>query len=297
MKNNNNNFFLAAGLLLLCTQSHMQAKGWFSEIIDALFSTPRPTYNAQYHHYHENTNNGYTLTESQAKRYIDQCIASFDFALRPYMNDGTQFDYLKKLILDTVRNAQHTYTYTNYGKRYKKDSIDQYINSAILQYIEEKSYNYAYYRTKNRTVAKKIAESMRNNAMAMIDKNGHINPESLRKFVGQSLVRAVSDAINRFDVPYQPDFDTHEEPAAVPAVSQAVSPEIASAPEEKLYPSEDCCVCYESFKDVSRIFLKPCGHDICKDCAFKWFFGEEQGKTCPMCRTEVDFNRLSQDIA
>ncbi len=195
--------------------------------------------------------------------------------------------------------------HTPYGKRYSKDVIDQYISSAILEYIEDTSYRYALKQTNNSTVARKIAESMRNNALARIQKYGFLDAESLAPFVGSALKRAVREAINRYDVPHQHDYrpsDYNNRPPAYNPEYQEPKPAPAYSPdyqEEKLYPSEACCTCLESFDSVSRVFLKPCGHDICKDCAYQWFFvpNRNDNKTCPQCRSSVNLDKLSMDVA
>ncbi|MDP3889235.1 MAG: RING finger protein [bacterium] len=267
MKKRNQAFFVT---LLLFTTHKTYSANWH-QILNTWFNRPKPA--IVEHHYYPSVSSADGLTENQARSYINQCVASLELALRPHIRDNAHLEYLKKLITDNIYNA-HLYTYTSSGKRYQKDTIDQFISSAVVQYIEEKSYSYAYYKSKNNSVAKKIAESMRNNALATISNQGSINFESLAKFVGDSLVRAVDRAINHFDAPYQIDYDNNDNYASQPSPEIYYEAPRPSAPplDEKLYPSEECCVCYESFDTAHRLFLKPCGHDICKRCALNWFW-------------------------
>jgi hypothetical protein len=256
------------------------------------------------------------LTEAQAKSYVDQIIASIVYEFNPSASDSA---YLATLIRKTVLESPQTYSYSPYGKKqYKKDIIDQYINGAVIEYIETKSYNYTLQRTYDKSVARKISESMRGNAMAIINKTGTVNPADLKKFVGSSLQKAVDDYLksiqpaptytSSYSTPkpsappayaYPPAYSATPTPTAPPAYDYPPAYEAPPAytPTEKEYPSKDCCVCLESFKSVDRVFLRPCGHDMCKNCIFQWFFGKEGHKTCPTCRGTVNLERLSQDLA
>lgn len=71
--------------------------------------------------------------------------------------------------------------------------------------------------------------------------------------------------------------------------------------QEPHYESESCCVCLENFDkinetSVERVIIRPCGHDICKNCARELFFGVTKAKTCPTCRATVDLDRLQMDL-
>ena len=213
-----------------------------------------------------------SLTWQQAKNYVEDHIADFEHALRHHVNNRS-LTVLKNMILDTIRENTSIYHYHPSGT-YKKDLLDQYINSAILTYIEQESYQYAYKKIKNRKVAEKISESMRNNAMALMN-HGAVDPNKLVKFVGKSLHKAVREALNRFDLPYEQQI---QQPHHV-------------------YPSEECVVCTESFSIVRRIFFHPCGHDMCTGCARQYFFGSYAKSTCPWCRATVNQQQLKLALA
>src|SRR5439155_23793330 len=120
-----------------------------------------------------------------------------DYALRPHIKDR-QLNRLKNLLLTNVLDNSRVYNWTSAGKLYNKEIVDQYINSALLEYIEDTSYNYAYKKTRDSRIARKIAESMRNNALARMQRYGSLDAESLTPFVGHTLKRAVDDYINQW---------------------------------------------------------------------------------------------------
>lgn len=282
-----NRVLLLSAMTLLSIQN-LSATNWFTSAYNSLFSTQTST-------------TQYTLSENEARDYIAQSIASLNRALQSHMS-STELYNLKNSIEYTIRNAQYAYqnnySFISAGKRYKKDIIDQFLSSAVLEYIEKTSYSYAYARTYNRDIAIRISASMRNNALALIAQNSTINYERLTPFVGYALERAINDKINRQEYDYVP-----VRPSAPPAPVKPTAPSYQSQrpsaqPAERLHTSEECCVCLEDFGgDIQRIYLKPCGHDMCKKCAFDWFFGATQKTTCPQCRSSVDLNKLQNDIA
>jgi len=50
---------------------------------------------------------GYTMTETQARNYIDQCIAAIDFSLRPTIQDE-ELKSLSRCIKDSVERGANT---------------------------------------------------------------------------------------------------------------------------------------------------------------------------------------------
>lgn len=45
---------------------------------------------------------------------------------------------------------------------------------------------------------------------------------------------------------------------------------------------EVCCICQDT---LSRVELKKCGHQFCKECIFNWLNTHD---TCPLCRTFIN---------
>ncbi len=232
----------------------------------------------------------YNMTEQQARNYIEQCIAALDFALRPGIQDA-ELKSLSYCIKDSVEQGTNVYRYTANGKQYNKEKIDLYINSGILQHIEQTCYNYALEETNNSTVARKIAESMRNNALARMQRNSTLDANMLTTFMGASLRKAVREVLNKFDVPaqqnYRPTQNTPSQPAAAPHSTPTTNAT------ERTFPTPECPVCYDSFETLTRLFLSPCGHNMCKSCAYNWCF-TNSNNSCPICRTDINRQKLAE---
>jgi hypothetical protein len=209
-----------------------------------------------------------TLTAEQVRNYLEQVLDDIAYAWHSYIEER-ELTTIRKLLYTAIRNYAGITSWTG-STRYKKDLIDQYIKSAIIEYIEERSYTYAYKKLHDNAKAKKIAESMRNNAIARMQKSSRLDFASLTPFIGSILAQAIKDAL---------------------IAQQNNNNQYNSA---TLYRSESCCICLESFDDprIKRIFLMPCGHDICKACARSWFFAES-AQTCPQCRTKIDREHLA----
>jgi len=60
---------------------------------------------------------------------------------------------------------------------------------------------------------------------------------------------------------------------------------------KKYHTTQDCPVCYEKFGDIGkRLYIAPCGHNICPDCYDKWkkeCRDENLQFTCPLCRAKI----------
>ncbi len=131
------------------------------------------------------------------------------------------------------------------------------IKQALKQQCATKSYKISL------KVVRTILEQLNRKYLAA----SYLSHGIFRDFIGNTLKQKARECCNRFEQPRQ------------------------TVHHHDLYTSEDCCVCYDSFKDVQRVYLMPCGHDICRDCAQQWFF--DQGKnSCPQCRAIIEKNDL-----
>lgn len=309
-------------LLLLAPAVQISADSWFNQFLNsALAYIPPVPQPASY----QPAPSYPVFTQQEMRSYVDQEIEALDSALRSRMS-SSDLKALKAAILSSIQQAQYAYqSNTGYGasnKVYKKDIIDQFIASAILEYIEKTAFNITYSRSNNRDLAQRISESMRNNALAIIAQNSVIDYERLAPFVGFALDRAINDQISasynqsyssytpakpskpsssyapakpsapaKPAAPVKPSKPVYQAPTAMPKPS---APPLEA---QKLYTSTECVVCLEEFGgSVKRLYLKPCGHDICKQCAFDWFFGSNQKRTCPQCRANVNLDALQNDI-
>lgn len=231
----------------------------------------------------------YNMTLSQARSYVAQYLASIDRGLRPHAYER-DMQWLKDQVYTAIRESSFVYKWIGNYKWYSRDKINQIVLSNLLDLIKNNTYSYAVEQSNNRTVSQKIAESMRNNALAIVQKHTALDIQSLRPFFGENLKRRIRQELLHFDVPYQADYGMpyNEEP-----ISYTEQPHAAH-----YYPSEACCVCLEKFDVVERVFLKPCGHDMCKICAIEWFYeyNADHTKTCPICRSWVNLDQLGVDL-
>lgn len=220
----------------------------------------------------------YTLTRKQVDSYVHMYITSIKQTLYPAVSQ-TDMNQLTKKINHGMSSRSDLYIWIQGVRWYDKEKIDQIILSAMLEIIEENSYIYALKQTNNKVIAQKVAQSMYNNALAITQKTSILDPAKLRPFFGAALHQAIRKAITQFDAAYQQSFTP-------------------SAPAVQLYPSSICCICLNDFSTkIERIFLYPCGHDMCKFCALEYFF-EDHGnsKTCPQCRSIVNLEQLFEDL-
>jgi|GEM_PF-1334612 len=287
-------------IIMILTHQTLRAD-WWNNFVDAVNNIPIQTPTTYSTSGYSAEQSSSTMSENKARDYINQIIQSLDHALRPTMKINKVNLFCKRIHRE-VLECRSCYSWTPYGKRYKKDMIDQFISSAILELIEDSAYDYAYKKSRDSSIARRISESMRNNALARIMQNGTLNFERLTEFVGKALKRAVRDAMNRIDVPYSTSYtptynNSYNRPTpSAPSYEEVYYATPAPQYAFDVYPSDDCCCCLDSFDTVERIFIKPCGHDICKSCAMQWFFGGGN-RSCPQCRAVVDRDYISVMIA
>jgi len=136
--------------------------------------------------------------------------------------------------------------------------------------------------------AQAIAQKQAQQAAAQIEEDKRRQEEMRIKY--QQLLAQQKIAIN---AKAQQETVTTQKPQQA-----VVQKEVAAEP---CYKSESCCVCLENFDEtngttVKRVFLRRCGHDICKNCAQQLFFGSTKATTCPQCRASVDRERLQLDL-
>jgi len=293
----NKNIYTA--VLLLSLTQNMSAVGWW----DLLFGSQHSGYGNNDTYY--NQPRVETFSRMEMSSYVRQICRAFGYQLSTY-----EVSHLEELIIRAITNDQTCY-HNGRNAGYIKEKIDQYINSGILEYIEEYAYNYAYKKLNNQKRARALAESMRNNALALISQSNTIPAAKVAQYIGSALYKAVeyematqshSHYPQQYNNPpaYNPEYTQQYYAPEKPSSYQQKPSQSSYAPQTQsafvTYPSDDCCICMESFSDVKRIFLRPCGHDICMTCAYVWFL-DNSNKTCPQCRTVVSLPDLEAALA
>lgn len=139
-----------------------------------------------------------TMSERELDVYVSQNIVSFERALRSHMRFA-DLTTLKNAIEVSIKNARYAEqkkaTFFSSGKRYKEAVVEQFMKSAVIEFVETMSYRYAHERTHDSLIAKRISASMRNNALAVLSRGGAINFDALAPFVGYALEKAIEDKL------------------------------------------------------------------------------------------------------
>ncbi len=251
------------------------------QILSSIFHT-MTTNMVQTHSVAPNTTHHkkYTLSRRQLEEYVDNYFASLGYELYPNVTQE-ELVSMKSAVTHTIDYAPDSYIWVSGVRFYDKNKVDGFILDAIIQNIEQTSYTIAYNNSYNSTLATKVSQSIRKSATSYIQKQSFLDAQKLKQFFGYGLTQLVRERINQIDMPYQAPTTTYYTP-------------VPSAP--PLYESASCCICMEPFSaSCERIYLKPCGHDICAGCALNWFFPTntpDHTRTCPQCRSRVNFDAL-----
>ena len=229
----------------------------------------------------------YSLSRRQLDEYLDNYFVSLGYELYPNITQE-ELTSMKSAVTNTIQYASNCYIWVSGVRFYDKDKIDSFILDAMVNSIEQSSYTIAYNQSYNSTLATKASQSIRKSVTSYIQQQSFLDPQKLKQYFGYSLTQMVRERINQIDMPYQ-------QPYTPPVVYNTPKP---SAP--PLYESASCCICMESFSSkCQRIYLKPCGHDICDSCALNWFFPSDmpdRTRTCPQCRGSVNFDALYNSL-
>jgi hypothetical protein len=217
-----------------------------------------------------------TIKDKHLESYVSECIEYWFYPNQEY----SEIRKLTKLICQDIRGSnQESFTWNwnslafEYG--YKREYIEQLMRGAVIDYVKERSYEIARKFGSSQTAAK-VSQIIANELFELCSQSIEMRGSIFSSYAGRALRERVEHlyhwVLNNGDY---------------------ISP--SSTVIAHLYPSDDCCICYDSFNEVSRVFLAPCGHDICVTCAERWFYTENK-KSCPQCRQTVDKKALRQAI-
>ena len=266
-----------------------QAKGLFdiiSDFFDGFAQNVQPQYNTTY-----------TLSHKQAQNYIDLYVVSLDNGLHPNASYNDIQNIRNKT--NTAFNQSSTvFIWISGIRMYNKDMIDQFLLSAIIETVESNTYNYAFDQTRSTHTASKITQTIRTKLMKLIERKQVLDPQDLRPFFGYPLQQAIRTEIAHVSYQYNNTGHSYHYP------SYGSSGNIGSSGHHgysgATYASRACCICFDTFGGATeRLFLKPCGHDICTMCALDYFFPNnlpDQTKKCPICRSWVNLEELYNDV-
>jgi len=171
-----------------------------------------------------------------------------------------------------------------------KNTIDDLINKALLEFIRQRAYACTYELTHTMDLATRIATVIHNKAQDSSQRKGYLSGKDVAEFTGTQLLATVQSLIAQH-TPAKPTT-TQTPTTTVTTTIVSNNPIQTPTPSNTAeFLSDECCVCMEKFEASNRIILKPCGHDICKTCAHDYFITHNK-TTCPLCRATIDKDTL-----
>lgn len=211
--------------------------------------------------------NAQSIKEKHLASYISDCIEYWFYPNHSH----PQLSGLAKTITKEIINSQNydyewSWSSLTYEILYPLEYVEQMLRGAIIQHVSENSYYYAREIT-SRENAQRISDYIYNYLFNYCAQTAILAQSVFAGCVGDSLKNWVIQIYNQSAQGYNP------------------------SPAQNYYPSLSCCICMEDFTDVPRIYMTPCGHDICVNCAERWFFTENKN-SCPICRQKVDKKAL-----
>jgi hypothetical protein len=157
----------------------------------------------------------------------------------------------------------------NFRIEHTIDEVKKNLLSSIINFVEQQSYRYAYDKTHNVDIAKKVAKNMVNAVSNRITKeSGEFKDGALSQFVGKELKETINEQCNR--------FNTAHDTTSVQIIK--------------------CNICKEKFVELECVSLSPCNHMICKKCAHKNLLSHSEKLNCPYCSKQIDRNDLDKKI-
>lgn len=221
----------------------------------ALFTISVPAYAQQ------------TIKEKHLAAYVMDCL---EYWFYPNHTNSQLPRLVQSITSEIIKSQNYEYEWSwnslTYEIVYPLDYVEQIIRGAIIQHITENSYTYAREIT-SRENARRIADYIYNYLFNYCSQTSILAQGIFAGCIGSDLKNWVAQIYNQSTHSYNP------------------------TPSQIYYTSLNCCICLEDFADVPRIYMTPCGHDICVNCAERWFFTERKS-SCPLCRQTVDKKAL-----
>jgi hypothetical protein len=214
-----------------------------------------------------------TIKEKHVQSYTQQCLEYWFFP----NHENSQLKGLSESITTTIINSNNyetTWNWNSFGfeNLYPLDYVEQSIRGGLLEFVKEASYKQARKITNN-AQAQLIASTLYDRLLSIMSQSIELERGIFAEYIGSTLAFIVQTVFENLH------YCTN--PTTAPITT---------------YPSDSCIVCMEDFYQVTRVFLKPCGHDMCVNCAERWFFTENKS-TCPLCRAKIDKKALRQSIS
>ncbi len=147
------------------------------------------------------------------------------------------------------------------------------LKNIIVQHAQDRVSKITY----DQRMQRDIVHAIEHEVSVLLDRSQELGYGALSTYFGYSLDEKMNAYRNRFT--YQAP-----RPSAPPAYDD--EPYYEEPGPAQIYTSDECMVCYDDLGQNNRIYLSPCGHDMCKHCAQTWFLQQDKD-TCPKCRALV----------
>jgi len=153
-------------------------------------------------------------------------------------------------------------------RKWHEGKLEAGIFGKIVILLSKRSYEYALKKTGNPVIADMVKRIISSELIDKIESNR----ESLAVYIGKDREIKVDGIINQII-----DKENYtRNPPKQGALTQKQKKSFT------MYPSNRCVRCLKSFRQVKRVYLYPCGHDMCQDC-FKTYHTK-----CPICRKQIE---------
>lgn len=238
-----------------------------------------------------------SINETQARKYIEHII---DTLFVPSNHSGSYAQDLKMFVNDVtyrlLRRLGYYPTLFSFFKNYDSDQLYKEIVNESINFIEQKSFDYAIEDIKkiyiptivnDRKIISKVTKKIKGEVVNIVSRSSVLDLGVFTNYIGVPLYNKVHDLLEE------------EIKANLREIEkQTLKP-------KDVYPTRECPVCYEEFgkllklgETVKRIFL-ACGHNICVDCLRSWHdssFASGKPTTCPLCRSELNIRDYASEL-
>ena len=159
-------------------------------------------------------------------------------------------------------------------KEYSMEKLNNNTVKKIVEYISKKSQSYALLKTESENIAKKIKSQISKELTEKINTNSC----SLKEYISKTRELRIDNLINT----HIDKDNTNKINKKRKKVAFVRSKIRKNSKNFTLYISQQCPVCHKSFKYVKRMFLLPCGHNICENCL------NQYSSKCPVCGKKIE---------
>lgn len=207
---------------------------------------------------------GNILTEHQIKNYVQNIVESLFAGQDSQGQKSICNNITKKLVEKTVWEKSY-----NLPVERTTQEVYQKTLGGIVDYVERKSFDLAKIESGKYDTSVQISHLVRNELERIVTTAGTFDEGALKNFIGRDLEYKVRNLCYHY---YSP---------------QKVI---------KRYDEKRCRICFNHYSSsLPWIYIIPCGHDICTQCAEAYFIFQNN-QLCPVCKQPVDIYQIRESI-